>query len=183
MADVTQGLLGTAAAPNQAQQGRTYVPYTGNPYTYGQGGEHQFFANNSLSKLSPQGAAPGAATQADALQTLLAMLSAPGARNAWEGNSSAGGNFGIGGLSNASSLGGFLSSSLSNMAAVTSPLGMLGVGYGIANNTPSLGLFSALADAFGWGGGSGGDAGWGGGQNGMAGDPGHGTGDPGSAYG
>ncbi|QCG97371.1 hypothetical protein E6C67_26730 [Azospirillum sp. TSA2s] len=180
MPDIMGGLLGATAQPQQ--QGRTYVPYTGNPYTYGQGGEHQFFANNSLSKLSPQ-AAPSAATQADAMQALLAMLTAPGSRNAWQGNGGAGGNFGIGGLSNASSLGGFLSSTLGNMAAVTSPLGLFGVGYGIANNNPSLGLFSAISDALGWGGGSGGDAGWGGGGNGMAGDPGSGTGDPGSAYG
>ncbi|WP_161957927.1 hypothetical protein [Azospirillum palustre] len=75
-----------AAAP--ASPGRQYQAYTGDPYTYGQGGEHRFFTNNSLSAYRPTAAAPaptaapaGAATQGvtpQQLQQLLALLSSGG---------------------------------------------------------------------------------------------------------
>lgn len=78
-----------ASAP--ASPGRQYQAYTGDPYAYGQGGEHQFFTNNSLSSFRPTAAAPapaagGAPAGAQALspqqiQALLALLAPAGGGN------------------------------------------------------------------------------------------------------
>ncbi|MFP5515612.1 MAG: hypothetical protein ACLGJC_21310 [Alphaproteobacteria bacterium] len=101
----------------------------------------------------------------------------------------------VGGTSTADSFGGFLSDTAKSIGAVIGgPLGMLGIGLGIANNRDNLSFVDALKDGlYGLrdslglvtdheGDGSGNSDGFGG-NNGMAGDPGHGTGDPGSAYG
>ncbi|PGH52752.1 hypothetical protein CRT60_22665 [Azospirillum palustre] len=79
----------TGTAPAPASPGRQYRAYTGDPYAYGQGGEHQFFTNNSLSSFRPTAAAPapaGVGTQAPSsqqLHALLAMLAPAGGGNGW----------------------------------------------------------------------------------------------------
>ncbi|AWJ88924.1 hypothetical protein Sp245p_03525 [Azospirillum baldaniorum] len=79
------------------------------------------------------------------------------------------------------SLGGFLASTLGNMAAVANPapFGLAGIGLGIANNSRSLGmkgLFDAIRDSLGLGDGGSGDFG---GQHGDAGIGGGGIGNGG----
>ena len=113
----------------------------------------------------------------DAAQRSLAGLSGPfDHRGGFSDNS---------GLSDvasrATSLGGFLSEALGNMAAIANPtpIGWAGLGYGIANNNPTLGvkgLFDAIAESLGLGdggssgfGGTHGDAGIGGGGIGNGG--------------
>ncbi|AIB11791.1 hypothetical protein ABAZ39_07215 [Azospirillum argentinense] len=66
--------------------------------------------------------------------------------------------------SRATSLGGFLSEALGNVAAIANPtpLGWAGLGFGIANNRSTLGvkgLFDAIAESLGFGDGGGWDRG------------------------
>ncbi|MBP2311892.1 hypothetical protein [Azospirillum soli] len=144
---------------------RTYQPFTGDPYRYGFGGEHQFFANNGLGAIAPQRAA---APAADPLADLYNVL-----RQAYRGyidNGSGGAGLGLADPT-ASSFGGFANATLGGLASTFGgPLGLVGIGLGIANNSPSLGLASNINGLFGlnglldgvFGGGDGGSGGFGG---------------------
>lgn len=127
-------------------------------------------------------------------------------QHAWQSPMDAGGP-GMGGIggnhglaepaSTAQSFGGFLGDTLGNIASIANPslVGLVSLGYNVANNNPTFGikgLFDAIMDTLGlrdpfdgipdMGDGHAPGDGFGG-QNGMAGDPGSGTGDPGSAFG
>lgn len=157
-----------------------YTPPTAdfNPYTYGQQGNPGWlFYKRPVQPVPPVQAVQmiGVGGDAPVVDRAYAPMGGDGGASA---------NEGVGGYSDKGFFEGLATYGSNMLGVLGGPLGLVSMGYGIANNNENLSTGSMLQGLYGslFGGSDGGDAGWGGGDNGMAGDPGSGTGDSGSAF-